>query len=110
MNFRLQEGEKVIKQGKANRSRLLVAQGGDLTLTNKRLVFVGHGVNVGEGTISINLDEIMVYGKAFTFSIWLPIPIPNAFKVVLNNGNMYKFTVSGRGKWLAEVRNIITGV
>ncbi len=107
MNFRLQEGEKIIKQGKANRSRLLVVQGGELTMTNKRLVFVGHGMNAGEGTIAVNLEEIMTYGKAFTFSLWVPIPIPNAFQVVLNNGSMYKFTVGGRGKWLSELKNVI---
>lgn len=107
MNFRMQEGEAIIKQGKANRARILAAQGGELTLTNKRLIFVSHGMNVGEGTISVNLDEVMTYGKAFTFSIFFPIPIPNAFKVVLKNGSMYKFTVSGRSKWLGEVNSII---
>ena len=110
MNFRMQEGEQIIKQGKANRSKLLVAQGGELTLTNKRLIFVSHGMNIGEGTISIDIDEIMTYGKAFTFSIWFPLPIPNAFKVVLRNGSMYKFTVSGRGKWLNEVGGLINSL
>ncbi|MTI66299.1 MAG: hypothetical protein FH753_06830 [Firmicutes bacterium] len=107
MNFKMLDGEKVIKEGKANRSNFINAQGGKLYLTNKRLVFVGHGKNIGEGTIAVELNEILTYGKAFTFSIFLPIPIPNAMKVVTQKGKKYKFTVYGRKKWIKEINNKI---
>jgi hypothetical protein len=104
MNFRLLEGETILKEGKANRCGLVVAQGGTLALTNKRLVFVGHGKNIGEGTVSISLDEVLTCGKAFTFSLFVPIPIPNAIKVVLQNGKKFRFTVFGRQKWLSALQ------
>jgi hypothetical protein len=109
MNFKLLDGEKVIKQGKANRSTIINAQGGELTLTNKRLVFVGHGMNIGEGTVSINLEDILTFGKASTLVIFFPLPVPNAFKVVTQQGKKYKFTVGGRKKWVAELSNAING-
>lgn len=107
VNFKMQDEEKVIKQGKANRTNFFNSQGGELVLTNKRLVFVGHGKNIGEGTVSINIDEIMVYGKASTFVIFLPLPIPNAFKVVTQQGKKFKFTVGGRKKWIKEISQVM---
>lgn len=107
MNFKLLEGEKILKEGKANRSSLVNAQGGKLYLTNKRLVFVGHGKNIGEGTIAADIKDILTYGKASTFTIFLPLPIPNAIKVVLSSGSKYKFTVFKRKEWLKELKNVI---
>ncbi|WP_105618630.1 GRAM domain-containing protein [Vallitalea okinawensis] len=107
MNFKLLDGEKVITEGKANRCSLVNAQGGKLYLTNKRIVFVGHGKNIGEGTIAINLSDILTYGKAPTLTIFFPIPVPNAIKVVTDGGKKLKFTVAGRKKWLQEINNVI---
>ncbi|MEI7832215.1 MAG: hypothetical protein WCJ56_03320 [bacterium] len=109
MQFRLLDGETVIKQGKANRSNFLIAQGGELTLTNKRLIFVGHGINIGEGTISIDLTQLMTFGKAFTFVIFFPIPVPNAIKVITTDGKVYKFTVWGRKDWVAQIQAVLSG-
>lgn len=107
MNFKLLDGEKIIKEGKANKTNLVNAQGGKLYLTNKRLVFVGHGKNIGEGTMAINLPDVLTFGKASTLTIFCPIPIPNAIKVVLSNGKKVKFTVYGRKKWLQEITSAI---
>jgi hypothetical protein len=101
------EGETIIKQGKANKTSFFNAQGGELALTNKRLVFVGHGKNIGEGTIAINLDDVLTFGKASTFTLFFPIPIPNAFKISLQNGKTYKFTVSKKKEWLEELNKTV---
>jgi hypothetical protein len=79
MQLQLLSGETIVKRGKANRTTLLNAQGGELVLTSRRIVFLDHGLNVGNGTTEIPMDQIMAYGKANTFTIFFPIPIPNAF-------------------------------
>lgn len=99
--IRMNEGEVLIKEGKANRARFaLISQGGKLILTNQRLVFVGHGMNIGEGTISIKLADILRFKKSVAS---LLIPIPNAIKVIDQNGKTHKFIVSGRGKWIRAI-------
>jgi hypothetical protein len=99
--IRLNEGETIIKEGKANRARFaLISQGGKLILTNQRLVFVGHGMNIGEGTVAIKLADILRYKKAVALPL---IPIPNAFKITDQNGKTHKFIVSGRGKWIRAI-------
>lgn len=108
MNFKQLENEKILKEGKSNRNRLFFSQGGNLALTNKRIVFVGHGANIGEGTISINLEDILTYGKAFTFILLFPLPIPNAIKIVTTDGKKYAFSVYGRKEWVAKLRQACT--
>lgn len=107
MTFNTMDGEKIIKQGKANKTSILQAQGGELVLTDKRLVFLGHGMNVGNDAANINLEDIVSYGKASTFLIWMPIPIPNAIRIVTKQGSAIKFTVSGRKKWLNELGQLL---
>lgn len=104
--IRMNEGETIIKEGKANRARFgLISQGGRLILTNQRLVFVGHGMNIGEGTIAIKLTDILRYKKAF-FSMLL-LPVPNSFKVTDQNGKTHKFIVFGRGKWIRAISEVL---
>lgn len=108
MNIKLQENEKLIKEGKANRTRFIGSQGGHLYITNKRIVFIGHGKNFGEGTISINLSDVMYCRKAWTATIFnLVLPVSNAFKVVKENGESHCFTVYGRKKWIYEIEQLL---
>lgn len=110
MDFaKMLKGEDVIRVGKANRSTLFNAQGGELLLTNKRLLFVGHGLNIGKDTISINLEDISSCGLAYSIIIFLPLPIPNAFKVVTKDGKEYKFSVWRRMEWLVDLSSAING-
>lgn len=103
--IRLNEGETIIKEGKANRARFaLISQSGNLILTNQRLVFVGHGMNIGEGTVAIKLADILRYKKAVAL---LLMPIPNAFKVTDQNGKTHKFIVFGRGKWIRAIADAL---
>ncbi|MHB9131511.1 MAG: hypothetical protein ACYDBB_10535 [Armatimonadota bacterium] len=58
MGLTLQTGEAILKQGKANKFSLFVSQGGELTLTDRRLVFTGHGVNIGNDQFSVALARL----------------------------------------------------
>jgi len=44
VDIQLLAGETVLKRGKANKFTLINSQGGELVLTDKRLIFNGHGV------------------------------------------------------------------
>lgn len=99
--LRLNPGETIIKEGKANRTRFaLISQGGKLLLTNERLVFVGHGMNIGDGTISIKLGDILRTKKSVAF--WM-LPIPNAIRITNEQGKTHKFVVIGRKKWIQAI-------
>lgn len=103
MNLILAEGERLVREGKANKTNFINSQGGTLNLTDRRLVFTGHGANLGKDMLSIDHSDILGYGPAFTFIIFFPLPIPNAIKVSLKNGKTYKFAVTGRKEWLSAL-------
>lgn len=108
MDIKLQEGEKIIKKGGANLSTILQGKGGHLYLTNQRLVFIGHGMNIGKDKFEIDLSDVQYVEKAPTVSLWLLfIPIPNAIKVGTNNGRITKFTVTNRKDWIEKINNTI---
>ena len=107
MNFKKLQGEIVIKEGEASKRSIINSQSGQLTLTDKRLVFVGDGTNFGEASVVINTEDIMIFSKVSTSLIIFPIPVPNAFKIVTKQGKKYKFTVTGVKKWIAELNNVI---
>lgn len=105
VDFRLQEGEELIKKGKANyASNLINKQGGELYLTNQRLIFKAHGLNVGDKMTIINIDDIMTFEKATNM-----IVIPNGLRIITQDGHKYKFVVYGRKKWVNELSKLING-
>lgn len=69
-------------------------KGGQLTLTDKRLIFKAHALNIGQKEYIIPLQEIMVTKDTFH----ILTPTPNMIKVDLQNGEVYKFVVKGKDK------------
>lgn len=108
MNVILQPDEKLIKKGKANKTNFINSQGGELILTDKRLLFTGHGKNVGNDAASIPLNDLAGYGKASSFLLYMPIPIPNCIRVTTNSGQSIKFAVNGRKEWLKSLEECIS--
>ena len=105
MDLKMLKEEKILKEGGAGRTNYFNTQGGKLYFTNKRLVFIGHGFNFGDGSMSMNLEDILAIRKACTWTIYLIIlPFPNAFRVVLKDGKNYKFSVFGRRDWLSKLK------
>lgn len=99
-NFKLKENEEILFETPANRMRMIIlGQGGKLHLTSERVVFTGHGKNIGEGTVSIDKSDIINVRKAFAMPF---LPIPNAIKVNTSSGK-YKFVVSKRKEWLKRL-------
>jgi len=103
MQLNLREGENQVREGKANKTSLFWASGGKLILTNERLLFLGHGMNLTQGGLVLELKDVFNVEKGITFSIIAPIPIPNAIKISTQDGTVYKFTVTKRAEWIEAI-------
>ena len=103
MKTELKQNERVIKQGAANLQKGFETVGGKLYLTNQRLVFEAHQINVQGGITEIELSEVQSTQKCWTkFLGFIPL-IPNSLAVNTKDGEEYRFVVFGRGAWAAAI-------
>lgn len=103
MKTGLKQGEQIIKQGLANLQKGIETVGGRLYLTNQRLVFEAHTINVQGGTTEIELSNINTTKKCWTKFLGLIPLFPNSLAVFTKTGEEYQFVVFGRGKWAAVI-------
>lgn len=97
----LMKDEREIFKGTANMqyqkgpaSVLGYNKGGHLILTNQRLIFIAHALNIGQKEYYIPLSEISYAQNAFH----ILTPTPNMIKIECNSGEIYKFVVKGKEK------------
>lgn len=93
----LQPGEQIIMTGKANKTvagGALGAKGGVLTLTDRRIVFCAHAINIGSKFDEIPLNMIAVTSNTLN----LLCPTPNSIRVTLRDGTGHTFIVVGKDK------------
>ena len=103
MKTELNHDEKVIKQGAANLQKGPETVGGKLYLTNQRLVFEAHKINIQNSNTEINLSDIHSSEKCWTKLLgFIPI-MPNSLAVYTKTGNEYRFVLFGRGAWAAAI-------
>ena len=102
MNYKfLQQGETIIIEGSANKMQFLgINKGGQLILTNRRLIFKAHALNFGSKFDEIPLSEITRTDKKLNIFC----PTPNMIKICTLNGKTYQFVVTGKLKdlWLQK--------
>jgi hypothetical protein len=98
MSVDLLASETVVLEGAANHKAL----GGALTLTNRRLIFKSHGLNLGlEGGRVIDLREIKSIVPAWTKLLGIPI-VPNSIEVRTQAG-VYSFAIGNRMNWITRI-------
>ncbi len=103
MKTELKQDEQIIKQGAANLQKGLEAVGGKLYLTNQRLVFEAHRMNIQGGNTEINLSDIQSSKNCWTkFLGFIPL-VPTSFAVYTKTGAEYCFVVWGRRAWRAAI-------
>lgn len=103
MKTELKQNEQIIKQGAANLQKGLETVGGKLYLTNQRLVFEAHKINIQGGSTEINLSDIQSSEKCWTkFLGFIPL-MPNSLAVYVKAGKEYRFVLFGRGAWAAAI-------
>ncbi len=85
--------EQTLAEVGANLFRGIESVGGRMRLTDRRIVFEPHRLNLQRQPVEIPLDEVVLVRKRNT---WLLVP--NGFLVRTREGTDYKFVVSGRAR------------
>lgn len=99
MKIELMPGETLIKEGAANLQRGIETVGGRLYLTDQRLYFDTHFLNVARGPETIALSDILDVQPIWT-KVYRKIPIaPNSLRVFTKSGQYFDFVVWGRMIW-----------
>lgn len=90
--------EAVVHSGPANHFKGLESVGGHLWLTNGRLHFRSHKVNLQNHEWSAPLSDIVSAPATKTLGI-----IPNGLSVRLASGEEHRFVVNNNTRWAAEI-------
>ena len=96
--------ETVLRYGPANHFKGIEGVGGKLFLTNKRLRFRSHKINVQTHDESYPIEMIASVEPSSSLGI-----IPNGLLVHLRDGRRERFVVAGRADWVASSRSVLPG-
>jgi hypothetical protein len=96
--------ETVLHHGPANHFKGIEGVGGKLFLTNKRLRFRSHKINVQTHDESYPIETIASVEPSRSLGI-----VPNGLLVHLRDGRRERFVVSGRGDWVSSIRSTLKG-
>lgn len=97
------QNEQVYFDVFANLFRGIEAVGGKLKITDSKLVFKSHDLNIQAGTTEILIEQIVKIEKRNTLGI-----IPNGVSVITTNGTKYKFVLWNRSKIIDFISKRIT--
>lgn len=99
MKTELNPGEQLVKSGAANLQRGAETVGGRLNLTDQRLVFESHEMNVQRGETVISLADVAETRPCWT-KLFNVIPLtPNSLAVIAVDGTELRFVLNGRDNW-----------
>jgi hypothetical protein len=93
----LQE-EVIEREGPANLRRGIEWVGGKLFLTNKRLVFKSHKLNIQKGQTNLALDKIENIHKKTAFPF-----LKNRVNILMREGKKYHFIITGCEEWIEKL-------
>ena len=103
MKTELRQGEQVVRKGGANLQKNIETVGGKLWLTNQRLVFEAHKINVQGGTTEIELSSVQSSRPCWTRLLGIIPLFPNSLAVFTKQGKEYRFVLFGRHAWAAAI-------
>ena len=106
-SFAFSSNENIIRQGAANLQKNIEPVKGKLYLTETKLVFEAHGLNVQGGTTSINLKDIATAEKGWSKLLGIFPVVPNALKITMKDGKVYRFTCYWPSCWKDAVEGQI---
>lgn len=90
--------EPVLREGLANHFKGLEGVGGKLYLTDRRLRFISHKINIQRHDESYPLDQIAGAEATRTLGI-----IPNGLRVTSLDGRRERFVVHHRSQWVEAI-------
>jgi hypothetical protein len=104
MATRLLPGERTIREGAANLQRGAENVGGALLLTDRRLVFRPHGLNLRTEPEHVPLASVREVRACWTRFLGV-VPIADNSVVVRTwDGAEHRFVVFDRGLWIEAIR------
>lgn len=99
--MKLDDNEIIVRKSRANHIKSFEGVGGELFLTNQRLVFKSHFFNIQTHEESIPLQDIVsIEAKHSDF-------ISGKMTLLLNNGSTENFYVPKRKKWIHDIEKAI---
>ena len=99
----LTQNEQIEIEGPANLFRGIEGVGGKLFLTNKKIVFKSHKINIQKGQTDIPYENVSEIIKRKTAKL-----IDNGIRIKTNDGNEFDFVVNEREKWIENLKEKIT--
>ncbi len=94
----LELNEEIEIEGPANLFRGIEGVGGKIFLTNKKLIFKSHKINVQKGQTNIEYSKIQEIVKRKTVKL-----IDNGIRITTDNGKKYDFVVNERDFWFEKI-------
>ncbi|MEW4371013.1 hypothetical protein [Paenibacillus kandeliae] len=85
----------------ANLFKGIEGVGGLMHITNQRIVFTPHALNVQTGPVDIWIEDIVQMGKRNTLGF-----VPNGMRIIVANGTEYRFVVWKRGELMALIDKV----
>ena len=98
----LTENENIEIEGPANLFRGFEGVGGKLFITNKKLIFNSHKINIQKGQTDIPYENISEIIKRKTAKL-----IDNGIRIKTNDGNEFNFVVNEREQWIEKLNQKI---
>ena len=93
----IRKDETILKEALANHIKNHESVGGKLFLTNKRLIFKSHKINIQKHIFELDLNEINSYRRYKTMGM-----IPNGLKITTNDNLTEKFVVNKPNEWITQ--------
>jgi hypothetical protein len=103
MKTELNQNEQIVKKGGVNLQKGLETVGGHFYLTNQRLIFEAHAMNIQGGNTLIDLSDVDSTEKCWTKFLKVIPLMPNSLAVHTKSGEEYRFVLFGRDAWQEKI-------
>ncbi|MDQ3394316.1 MAG: GRAM domain-containing protein [Bacteroidota bacterium] len=98
----LSENEQIEVEGPANLFRGIEGVGGKIFLTNKKLIFKSHTINIQKGQTDIEYQSIKKIIERKTAKL-----IDNGIRILTTDGKEFDFVVNEREIWIEKLNEKI---
>jgi hypothetical protein len=95
--------EDIVRQGAANLQRNLEPVSGNLYLTKTQLIFEAEGLNLQRCPAALNLSDVVKVETGWSKLLGLVPALPNALKITMKDGQVYRYTCFKSWQWAAAV-------
>jgi len=98
----LNQHEVILKEALANHFYEIEACGGKIYLTNHRLFFKTHVLNINDHELTIEFQQIERVELCRTLLI-----VPNGLRIILKSGKKEQFVIGKRSEWKTAIEEVV---